>query len=410
MTPFLQFILVLAVVILFAKLSGYLVTKIGLPAVTGEILGGLLLGPTLIDFVHIPAFTDVHLQESITFIAELGVLLLMFIAGLNLHVSDLAKSGKLSLLAGTIGFILPIGMGIGLALLFDIGLEQAIFFGLMLAPTSVSISAQTLMELGVLRSRVGVGLLGAAVVDDALVVVALSLFLALAGGAADQGGAAVVFNVLLKETLFIVLATFVGIFLLPKLIELLDRMEISQGKAAFVIVVILLFSWTAEYLGQLSMIIGSFMAGLFFGRTRVKERIEESLSPFAYGFFVPVFFMNVGLSVDMSHLPEGSLLLILLTILVAVISKILGVGLGGWLSGLKTDELVKLGVGMVPRGEVGLIVAATGLASGALDQLTFSSGVTTVIITTLIVPPILRLLFQRKKIATEKPRAAESDA
>ena len=173
---FLNLILALAIIIVAAKLSGYVSVRLGQPSVLGELLAGILLGPTLLNIFGWPIFHDDHLlSETIIMMAELGVILLMMLAGLELNLEDLARSGKVSAISGTLGVIVPLLMGAGTALLFGAEMDSAIFIGLTLSATSVSISAQTLLELNVLRSRVGLTMLGAAVFDDILVILALSL-------------------------------------------------------------------------------------------------------------------------------------------------------------------------------------------------------------------------------------------
>ena len=157
MLPFLQFIIAIAIIIMAAKMAGYVSYRLGQPAVAGKVLAGLILGPSVLNFLRWPMFTDQHLGESIDFLAELGILLLMFIAGLNLHLSDLAESGKVAAWAGILGFAFAVALGFVLATAFSFEPDQALFIGLLLAPTSISIAAQTLMELKILRSRVGVG-------------------------------------------------------------------------------------------------------------------------------------------------------------------------------------------------------------------------------------------------------------
>lgn len=397
MLPFLQFLIIIVIIILAAKVGGYFSYKIGLPAVAGEVLAGLILGPTVLDFLHWPVFTDKHMVETVTLLAEVGVLFLMFIAGLELHLSDLVKSGRVAGVAGILSFIVPLVMGYALALAFGFDREQAIFFGLLLSPTSVSISAQTLMELNALRSKVGVSLLGAAVIDDTLVVLGLSLFLALFGtAAADTANVASIIWVLVRMLLFLAGATAIGIWVLPRLTKLVDKLEISQGLIAFVFITILFYAWAAEYFGHMATIIGAFMAGLFFARTPFKGRIERGFSMLAYGVFVPIFFVEVGLSANMRALPTESLILLAGMFGVAVASKFFGVGLGGLLSGLRTREAIQLGAGMVPRGEVVLIVATVGITEGLISPDIFSTAVVMVVLTTLLVPPVLRLLYTKK--------------
>ncbi|MEJ5225841.1 MAG: cation:proton antiporter, partial [Anaerolineales bacterium] len=182
MTPFLQLALLLALILLAAKLSGYFAIRLGQPSVLGELLVGIALGPSLLNIFHWPFVTDVNLHEFIKELGELGVLVLMFIAGLELHLDELRRSGRVAALAGTLGVLAPVGLGWGVGVLFGMGQSEAIFLGLTLGATSVSISAQTLMEMKVLRSRVGLGLLGAAVFDDILVILLLSVFFAVVAG------------------------------------------------------------------------------------------------------------------------------------------------------------------------------------------------------------------------------------
>ncbi len=395
MLPFLQFIIALVIIIIAAKMGGYLSYRLRQPTVVGEVIAGLILGPTVLNFLHWPVFTDEHLGETITLLAELGVLLLMFIAGLELHLSDLAQSSKVAILAGTMGFVVPLAMGFALAMAFSFGLHQAIFIGLILAPTSVSISAQTLMELKVLRSKVGISLLGAAVVDDILVVLGVSLFLALLGSGVG-GGLTSVLLILLKMILYLIIASALGLWLLPKLSSLIDELPISQGLIAFTFVTVLLYSWAAESLGHMATIIGAFLAGLLFARSPLKERIEEGFLPLAYGVFVPIFFVEVGLSANLRQLFSTQGIWLLVSMFVtAVISKVLGVGLAGRLGGFTNREAVQLGAGMIPRGEVVLIVITIGITEGLIGLDIFSAAVGMVVLATLVAPIMLRSLFPK---------------
>ncbi|NPV66088.1 MAG: cation:proton antiporter [Anaerolineae bacterium] len=411
MSPFLQLALALVVIILAAKTGGYISYRLGQPAVLGGLLVGVLLGPSLLDFFHLPIFTaEAHVGETITEMAELGVLLLMFIAGLDLRLSDLIKSGKVSALAGTLGVVTPVLLGTLTGLLFDMTLVSSIFLGLILAATSVSISAQTLMELSALRSRVGISMLGAAVFDDVLVVLGLSIFLALIGdtGAAGLGAVALV---LLQMVGYLVIATVVGFYLLPdRLARRVERLPVSQSLLSFAFVTMLLYAWAAEALGGMAAISGAFLAGLIFARSPQKERIETGVMALAYGLFVPIFFVNIGLSANARELIGGSMALMLAMTVVAILSKIIGAGLGGRLGGLTSREALQLGVGMMSRGEVGLIVVSVGVSNGLVSTDVFAAVVGVVILTTLLTPPLLRLLFARNKpseVAAQKVSPGE---
>lgn len=393
MLPFLQFIIAIVIIIAAAKIGGYLSYRLSQPAVAGEVLAGLILGPSVLDLLGWSVFSDQHLGESITHLAELGVLLLMFIAGLDLHLSDLVKSGKVAALTGSLGFAFSLGMGYLLAIAFSFDPRQALFIGLLLAPTSISISAQTLMQLNLLRTRVGVSLLGAAVVDDTLAVLGISLFLALAGGAA-VGGLVAGSLILLRMVLYVAVASAVGFLLIPRLSELANKLPISQGLVAFTFVALLLFAWSAEALGNMATIMGAFLAGLFFARSPLKDQIEQGLSPLTYGVFVPIFFVNVGLSADISQLASGGLWWLLLAMVGAVVgSKMLGAAIAGRVGGLKARETMQLGLGMIPRGEVVLIVATVGITEGLIGVEVFSTAVGLVIATTLLTPPLLQRAF-----------------
>ncbi|MGB7115052.1 MAG: cation:proton antiporter [Anaerolineales bacterium] len=396
MLPFLQFILALGIIIGAAKVGGYLSSKLGQPAVAGEVLAGLILGPSVLNFLHWPEFTDAHLGETITYLAELGVLLLLFIAGLELHLTDLAKSGKSAVLAGSLGFVLTLGMGYLLATIFKFETKQALFIGLILAPTSIGISAQTLMELKVLRSKVGTTLMGAAAIDDTLGVLGVSLFLALYLGGASSGFTSVLL-ILLRMSLFLVFASAFGFWVLPKLVQIIESLQISQGLIAFTFITVLFYAWAAEALGHMAAIIGAFLAGLFFARSSSKDKIESGFSPIAYGVFVPIFFISVGLSANVRLISGNGFLLLSGMVVIVLLSKLVGAGLGGRFGGMTIQESVQLGFGMIPRGEVVLIIAAIGIMEGLIDSIIFSTIVVLVILTSLITPPILQMVFSTSK-------------
>ena len=392
MTPFLQLALSLAIIITAAKLGGYLSYRLGQPAVLGELLVGILLGPSIVDLLHLSFFTDQHLPNVVHEFAEIGVLLLMFLTGLDLHLSDLMRSSKVAGLAGTLGVIFPLALGTGTGLLFSMDLQSAVFVGLILAATSVSISAQTLIELKVIRSRVGTGLLGAAVFDDILVILGLSIFTALSKPETGGGFWGIVV-VILQMVLYLGVASAVGYWVFPKITRRIHNLPVSQGLIAFVFVTILLFGWFAESAGHMATITGAFLAGLWFGRTSLKERIDTGISTIAYGIFVPIFFINIGLSVNARELTVSSLILLAAITLVAIIGKVVGAGGGALMGGFSQREALQLGVGMMSRGEVGLIVASVGVSEGLIQPDTFSAVVGVVILTTILTPLLLRWLF-----------------
>jgi len=394
MLPFLQLLLAIIIIITAAKIGGYLSHRLRQPTVAGKVLVGLILGPSVLNVMQWPMFTDPHLGETITLLAELGILLLMFIAGLNLHLSDLAQSGKVATLAGTLGFAFTLGLGSILVLAFSFDAQHALFLGLLLAPTSIGISAQTLMELKMLRTRVGVSLLGAAAVDDSLAVVGISVYLALLGSGSMDGLASGVL-ILLRMVVFLVVASALGIWLVPRLCHFSDKLPVSQGLIAFAFIMMLLYAWAAEVLGGMAAIIGAFMAGLFLARSPLKKRIESGFLPLIYGIFVPIFFINVGLSADVRQLFPGGLGLLVAMCVAVILSKLLGASLAGRLGGLNSPETLQLGVGMIPRGEVTLIIATVGITENLIGVEVFSVAVGVVIVTVIITPLLLRRVFAR---------------
>lgn len=391
MTHVLEFIFLLAVILVAAKLGGLLSSRLGQPAVLGELLAGVILGPTAIDILQL--FDSPVLAELLHHLSELGVIVLMFMAGLETDLEDLNRTRATAIIAGVLGVVVPVLMALGVGAAFALDTEHAIFLGLILAATSVSITARTLMELGVLRGRAGISILGAAVVDDVLVILALSGFLALVAGSSDESGVEVLALILGRMLLFFAIAIGIGYKLLPLIGRWVSDLPISENIATFALVVMLLYSWLAEYLGGVALITGSFLAGLLLARTDFRRTIEERVHVLAYAFLVPIFFINIGLTANLRAFDTGDLVLLATLIVVAVVSKLLGCGGGALLSGLPWRESLQVGSGMVSRGEVGLIVASVGVSAGLISNDLFSVFVVVVVVTTLMTPFLLKAVF-----------------
>ena len=404
--PPLQFLLALAVVIVAAKLSGYVSNRLGQPAVLGELLAGLILGPTALDMMQWPIFAEQHIGETISQLAHIGVLFLMFIAGLEVDLEGMLRTGRAAVLAGVMGVIAPVVLGMAAALPFGFNLQRGVFLGLVLAATSVSISAQCLMELRVIQRRECVALLGAAVVDDVLVILLLSLFIALTGGGAS--GPLAVLWVLLRMVIFLGLAALLGALFVPRLASMVSRLPISEGVMALVIVGTLVYAWAAEALGGVAAITGAFLAGLLFARTPLRQQIETGMHTVSYAWLVPVFFVSVGLEANARVLGVQDVPFAALIVVVAMLSKVLGCGLGALLGGLTRREALQLGVGMSSRGEVGLIVASAGLSANLIGERTFASVVLMVLATTILTPIMLRAVYPRATVEPEPQGVGEA--
>jgi Kef-type K+ transport system membrane component KefB len=405
MTPFLQLAFELVIILLAAKAAGYIATRLGQPSVLGELLVGVLLGPSLINILHLPFINNGEpLRATISELSELGVLLLMFLAGLELHLGELTGNRKVSLFASLGGLLLSIGLGWGAGRLFDMGNTAALLLGLALAATSISISARTLMELGVLRSRVGLSLLGAAVVDDILSILAFSIFLAVITG---SGGGWGLLWLTARMVFFLVAAIAFGLWVLPRLVHWVVRLPISQGGLAFAFVMLLAYGLAAELLGQMAALIGAFLAGLMFARTPEKSQIEQGMISLAYGLFVPIFFVNIGLGIDLHSLHWNAVWLILVVTLAAIAGKLFGAAGGARLGGFPGREAFQLGAGMVARGEVTLIIVAIGSKAGLIDNNVFSAAVAATLLCSLVTPMLLRAAFHKSQDKTAVSPAKE---
>jgi len=394
MSEFLQLAEVLIIILVAAKTAGYISTRLHQPSVFGEMLVGVLLGPSLIDLLHMPFLSSESLPLFISELGEIGVLLLMFLAGLELDLRDLAHNRRVAALSGILGVVLPVGLGLLFGEILGMDFNHGLFLGLTLGATSVSISAQVLIELKQLRSKVGLGLLGAAVFDDVLVILLLSTFLAFLSGGSTIGGILLVFAKMLG---FMLASAVVGIWLLPGLVRVVGKLGISQGVATLALAVMLIYGVAAELLGGMAAITGTFIAGLMFARMPEKNIIESSLHSMAYAFFVPVFFVGIGLDVNLRAIGLDTLWVFLIITAIAVLGKVVGAGGGARMARLSWREALQIGIGMVSRGEVGLIIAKIGLDNGYLSSELFSAIIGMILVTTLITPPLLRAAFHHKK-------------
>ena len=408
MSHTLQVLLLLALIVPAAKLAGAAANRIGQPAVFGEILIGLLLGPTLLDILNWSVFQTALATEAaaghpaataplvaiVRDLAEIGVILLMFVAGLETDLGLMRRVGRVAFWSAFGGVVLPMAGGIAVAAAFGYPVFwQGIFIGTILTATSVSISAQTLIELGALRSKEGSTILGAAVLDDVMGIIVLSVVVALAraGGGADLGAIVLTF---LRMGLFFAAAIVAG-RVFPTIARFAHRLEVSQGLLAGVLAVAFVYAWAAEYLGGVAAITGSYIAGLLFAQTPYKKPIDAAIHPLTYSLFVPVFFVSIGLQANGRDLGPRAAFAITL-IVVAIVTKALGCGLFARLTGFDTQESIRVGAGMISRGEVGLIVAGYGLAHGLVARDVFSAAVVMVLVTTMVTPPLLKATFPKR--------------
>jgi Kef-type K+ transport system membrane component KefB len=398
MTHPLQLLVLLSLIVAASKLAGAAASRAGQPAVFGEVLMGLILGPTVLNIlgwgIFSPHPTGASLLDTVRDFADIGVILLMLIAGLETDLGEMRRSGTVAFWTAAGGVILPMAGGALTAIAFGLPLRwEGIFIGAILTATSVSISAQTLLEVGALRSKVGATILGAAVIDDVMGIIVLSVVVALArtGGTFDPG------------TIAVLAARIAGFFLLAymggryfgAIARQSKKLKVSQGLIATVVVIALLYAWAAEYIGAMAAITGSYVAGVLFAQTPYKREIDQGIHPLTYSVFVPVFFVSIGLQASGRDL--GNHVGFTLALLAAAIAgKAVGCGLFARLFGFSAREAAQVGAGMISRGEVGLIVAGYGLEHHIIGRDIYSASVTMVLVTTMLTPPLLRLTFPRR--------------
>ncbi len=378
----LNILLLLAAILLGAKLAAQISYRLGLPAVFGELLLGLLIGPSILNWLA-P-------NEIFHLLANIGVIVLMFMAGLETDVVALRQVGRASLLAAVGGVALPLGGGVALGMAFNMTWHHALFLGAVLTATSVSISAQTLREMGRLRSPEGTTILGAAVIDDVLGVLIFALVMSLSG-------AGNIWLTLGKMVLFFPIAWFIGDKLIPVLVRWESRLHHREASLALLFGLMLIYAWSAEHLGSVAAITGAYLLGVVVARHADEGHIvHKGTAAVGYAFFIPIFFINIGLQAQAGGLLAAPLFTVLL-ILLAIFSKVIGSGAGAWLGGLGRRAALQIGCGMVSRGEVALVLAGTGLASGVLTGELFSVLIVMTLATTLITPPLLRLTYLKRE-------------
>ena len=373
-----MFILQIVIILLATKLAGQLSIRLGQPSVLGKIIVGIILGPALLGWVQ-----D---TEIVSIFSQIGVLLLMFLAGLETNLKDLNRNLKASVFVAIGGIIFPIIGGYAASQYYGLSIEESIFIGLLLSATSVSISVQTLRELGWLNSKEGSTLLGAAVLDDIIVVILIAIAMSFFVGS-DVSIALLIG----KKILFFILIILASKWLIPKFIQVFSKLKVTEATLSAGLIICFSFAYFAEYLG-IAGIIGTFFAGIAIAQTKFKEEIEHKVEPIAYGIFVPFFFVSIGLAVSFEGIGNQVGLIIVFSV-IAILSKFIGSGAGARLSGFNSRSSMGIGAGMISRGEVALILAAMGLESGLLPTEYYTAMIIVVIVTTLVTPPLLKIFF-----------------
>jgi Kef-type K+ transport system membrane component KefB len=392
----LQILLLIALLILLSKGLGGLSARIGFPLVFGELLAGVILGPTFIDVWHFSWFSSpstlagqaVSLPAIFKVFAELGVVILMFLVGMETDLDMLKRAVGPAFWSACGGVLLPLGGGTLAARAAGLGWKEAVFIGTVLTATSVSITAQTLMNLNELRSRPGSTILGAAVIDDVLGLVVLSLVLS-AETFSAQGMGQGIGLMLARVTAFLLLAMLAGPRLVRFVLGRVGRFHGPHTPLAVALGIAFVFATAADRLGGMASITGAYLAGLFVAMTPSHTEVVEDLRSMTNSFFGPLFFVSIGLEIDARKV-GGHFGFFLALLLVAVVGKLVGCGLGAWIKGFSWRDSAVVGVGMIPRGEVGLITASIGWSAGLISPSVYSLAVLLTLATTLLTPVLLR--------------------
>jgi Kef-type K+ transport system membrane component KefB len=376
-----QILLQLFAILVAAKIGNEIFRRLGQPPVVGEILGGVVAGPSVLNVYQINAETQLF--------AEIGVVLLLFQVGVETRLHELLRVGVTAMAVAILGVVLPFGAGFLAAELAGGDLAQAVFLAAAMTATSVGITSNVLRDLGGLHTRGGRIILGAAIIDDVLALLILSLATGVAAGSVSPGRIAGLVGL---AVLFIGVVLVGGTQILRRRRSLLTEPEFADTPLLPGMIVMLGLAALASVIG-LAAIIGSFLAGMVAGESSEQHALESEVAPVA-AFFTPFFFGFIGAQVDLPGLAgiEGIGLLAGVTLL-AVASKFFGALIGAITTGFRRAVLV--GWGMVPRGEVGIVVAGLGLSAGAIDAQIYSVVVGMAILTTLVVPPLLPTLLRR---------------
>ena len=388
----------LTIIIFFAKIFGLIARKLKAPQVVGEIVAGLLIGPSVLGWVQLNGFIDVC--------AQIGVVLLMFSAGLGTNLRDLLRTGPKALAIACAGVLVPLAGGTLLYMAFygfaPWGSEKfftAVFIGVIMTATSVSITVETLKELGKLKTELGTTILSAAIIDDVIGIMVLTFVVGFKNPDSNPG------KVLASTLLFFGLAVGVG-FVVYHIFKFVDkRYPHTRRMPIFALVLCFGLSFLAEKVFGIADITGAYVAGIILCNLRDSAYIEEKMDINSYMIFGPIFFASIGLKTDVSGITWDLVLFSAAFVGVALVTKILGYGAMSRLCGFRGKDTLRIGVGMMTRGEVALIVAQRGLAEGMISSVYFTSVILLIIVSSIATPIILKLLFREKKPKQELSQA-----
>ena len=396
----LHILLSVGIIVIVAKYFGVLAKKIGIPQVAGMIVAGLIL--RFLPFFRNFGKTDSNVifneaNQFISYMSEIGVILIMFSAGLGTNLKSLIKSGIKSTIIAVCGVFVPLIMGTVMAMFFfgndgwgSQSFFKCVFMGTILTATSVSITVAVLKELGKIKSEIGQTIIGAAIIDDVIGIIVLTIVLGVSSG---KGG---YLGIILKTLAFFVCAIVAG-FIVYRLFRWYDRRHPhSRRIPIYALGIALIFAYCAEHFFGIADITGAYIAGIVFCSLSDASYMESKIDINAYMIFSPIFFASIGLKTDLSGMNISLLWFSIAFVFVGCLSKIIGCGGISKLLGFTWKESLQIGEGMMVRGEVALIVASKGLSAGLVDSKYFTSVILLIIVSSMTVPVLLKSSFENK--------------
>lgn len=393
-----SYLISIALILLSTKVLGLFSKVVRLPQVVGALLAGIILGPACLGIVHS--------TEMLSNLSEIGVIVLMFAAGLETDIDELKRSGKASFLIALIGVLVPLAGGAAVAYFFNDSTDsnvmlQNIFIGIILTATSVSITVETLKEMGKLSTRAGNAILGAAIIDDILGIIALTVVISMADESVNIG------IVLLKILGFFAFTFVAAVGYHYAFKKWTDNSAVKLRRYVVIsFVFCLVLAYCAEVFFGVADITGAFFAGLALSGTKKSEYISKRFDTLSYLLLSPIFFAGIGFKVELPKMNGEIVLFTVLLCVVAALTKVIGCGLGAKICKYTSKESLQIGVGMISRGEVALIVANKGEAVGLMSDKFFAPVIIMVVFTTVVTPVLLKLVFKDKTSEPEtKPEA-----
>lgn len=379
----------LAIIVIAAKFCGLLARKVKVPQVAGEIIAGLLIGPSVLGLVQ--------QSDFLTQMAEIGVILLMFSAGLQNKLSDLIETGPKAFVIACAGVFVPLLLGTGLHMAFygasPLGSEafyRSVFIGVIMTATSVSITVQTLRELGRLQGECGTTIMSAAIIDDIIGIIVLTVVIGFKNPDANPG------KVVLNTILFFVFAVVVGMIIYRIFKKVDAKYPHTRRIPIMGLGLCLTMAYIAESVFGIADITGAFVAGVILCNISDSAYIERKMDIGSYMFFGPVFFASIGLKTTIDHISGELILFTVAFVIVALLGKVVGCGLAAKACSFSREDSVRIGLGMMTRGEVALIVSQKGLNTGLMDATMFTSVIILIIVSSVLTPVLLKLAYAKE--------------